>query len=108
MITNVPGPGGPVYLAGRRVRGTIGVAAESGSLGLGVSIISYDGEIVIGLMTDVHLIPEAEPLLELVCGEVAALLDLLAAPAPTDDQAAGRPTSGARKRTARKRTPSAS
>jgi diacylglycerol O-acyltransferase len=75
VITNVPGPRRPVYLAGRRVRGTIGWPPESGNLGLGVSVISYDGQLIIGLLADEHLIPDPGALLAGISAELRTLLD---------------------------------
>jgi diacylglycerol O-acyltransferase len=75
VMTNVPGPAHPVYLAGRRVRGTIGWPPESGNLGLGVSIISYDGDVIVGLMVDDQLINEPRRILNDTCRELALLND---------------------------------
>jgi diacylglycerol O-acyltransferase / wax synthase len=73
VMTNVPGPAHPVYLAGRQVRGTIGWPPESGNLGLGVSIISYDGEVIVGVMADDQLINEPERILNDIGHELALL-----------------------------------
>jgi WS/DGAT/MGAT family acyltransferase len=67
VVTNVPGPRQPVFLAGRRVRGTIGWPPESGTMGVGVSIISYDGEVIIGLITDDRLIMDPHRILHETC-----------------------------------------
>jgi diacylglycerol O-acyltransferase / wax synthase len=67
VVTNVPGPRQPVFLAGRRVRGTIGWPPESGHMGVGVSIISYAGEVIIGLMTDDRLIKDPRRILRETC-----------------------------------------
>jgi hypothetical protein len=56
VITNVAGPRRPVYLAGRPVLGTIGWPPESGRLGLGLAMISYAGEMVIGALADASLV----------------------------------------------------
>jgi diacylglycerol O-acyltransferase / wax synthase len=63
VVTNVPGPRQPIYLAGRRLRGTIGWPPESGNMGVGVSIISYAGEVIVGLMTDDRLIKDPHRIL---------------------------------------------
>ena len=75
VITNVPGPRRPVYLAGRRVRGTIGWPPESGNVGLGISIISYDGELTIGLLADEHLVHDPDGILAATAAQVRLLLD---------------------------------
>ena len=88
VITNVAGPTGPVFLAGRRVRGTISWPPESGSIGLGMSIVSYDGELVIGLLADQTLVVDPEFLLAETDRELRAALD--AVPAPRRRAAAAR------------------
>jgi WS/DGAT/MGAT family acyltransferase len=64
VITNVPGPRRPVYLAGRRVAGTIGWPPESGRLGLGLAIISYAGGLVVGALADERLIGDPARIVE--------------------------------------------
>ena len=79
VVTNVVGPSRPVYLAGRRLRGMIGWPPESGGLALGVSVTSYDGDVVIGLLTDDRRIAHAHRLLE----DLEAGIDgLLTSPGP--------------------------
>ena len=58
IVTNVPGPTSPVYLAGARlVRLTFWVP-QAGSVGLGVSILSYAGDVTIGVAADRNLVPD--------------------------------------------------
>jgi hypothetical protein len=73
VVTNVPGPREPVYLAGARVDGIIGWVPRAGDMGFGVSIFSYDGQIVVGFSTDEHLMPDPERLQQLVLDELEAL-----------------------------------
>lgn len=63
VVTNVAGPAVPVRFAGRDVAGTIAWPPESGQLGLGVSIISYRGDLVVGLMSDDRLVRDPRRLL---------------------------------------------
>ena len=37
---------------------------QSGDIGLGVSILSYDGEVQVGLMTDSRLVPDPQRIIE--------------------------------------------
>ena len=60
VITNVPGPSEPVYLAGTAVRTVLVWAPTSGHMGMSVSIFSYRGEVTVGLMVDAALIPDPE------------------------------------------------
>lgn len=52
VMTNVPGPQQPIYLAGARVTRLMVWVPQSGDIGLGVSILSYDGGVQFGLITD--------------------------------------------------------
>jgi diacylglycerol O-acyltransferase len=52
VITNVPGPKEPVFLAGTPVRTVLVWAPTSGHIGMSVSIYSYRGEVTVGLMVD--------------------------------------------------------
>jgi diacylglycerol O-acyltransferase len=85
VITNVPGPRRPVYLAGCRVRGTIGWPPESGNIGLGVSVISYDGELTVGLLADEHLVRDPDAILASIAAEVRMLLAADGSEVPTPE-----------------------
>lgn len=74
VITNIPGPPQPVYLAGIPMRGILVWAPRSGSVGMSVTIFSYAGEIVVGVGADAGLIPDPERIAELLERELAALL----------------------------------
>jgi diacylglycerol O-acyltransferase / wax synthase len=58
VTTNVPGPPQPVFLAGTPVRGVLVWAPCSGGVSMSLTIISYDGEVTLGVMTDGGLIPD--------------------------------------------------
>jgi WS/DGAT/MGAT family acyltransferase len=58
VMTNVPGPKEPVYLAGTPVRTVLVWAPTSGHIGMSVSIFSYRGEVTVGLMVDAALVPD--------------------------------------------------
>ena len=58
VMTNVPGPPEPVYLAGTPVRTVLVWAPTSGHIGMSVSIFSYRGEVTVGLMVDAALVPD--------------------------------------------------
>jgi diacylglycerol O-acyltransferase / wax synthase len=76
VLTNVPGPRQPVYFAGTRVAGVIPWVPAGGSIGLGVSIFSYDGRVTLGIRVDAGIIPEPAAIIEAferVLGEMAHL-----------------------------------
>ncbi len=60
VMTNVIGPKQPVWFAGRRMTDMMFWVPQSGRMGLGVSIFSYDGHVVVGIATDAGLVPDPE------------------------------------------------
>jgi diacylglycerol O-acyltransferase len=58
VMTNVPGPQQPLYMAGRRIDRFMFWVPQSGDIGMGVSILSYDGQVQFGLITDRGLVPD--------------------------------------------------
>jgi WS/DGAT/MGAT family acyltransferase len=62
VLTNVIGPRDRRYLAGSRIRSQTFWEPESGSLTLGVSIFSYAGEVVLGVVADEHSVPHPREL----------------------------------------------
>ena len=76
IVTNVPGPTAPVYLAGTPVRTVLIWAPTSGHIGMSVSIFSYRGEVTVGLMVDAGLIPHPDHVVAQLELELEALADL--------------------------------
>jgi diacylglycerol O-acyltransferase / wax synthase len=64
VLTNVPGPRQPLYMAGRKITKVMFWVPQSGHLGLGVSILSYDGGVMLGIATDAGLVPDPERIVE--------------------------------------------
>jgi diacylglycerol O-acyltransferase len=64
VLTNVPGPRQPLYLAGRRLEKVMFWVPQSGHLGLGISILSYAGGVMLGIATDARLVPDPERIVE--------------------------------------------
>lgn len=60
VMTNVPGPQQPLYLAGAPIDSLMFWVPQSGNIGMGVSIISYDGAVQFGIVTDAGLCPDPE------------------------------------------------
>ena len=58
VMTNVPGPQHSLYFAGQRIAGLEFWVPQSGGIGMGVSILSYDGSIRFGVITDAGLVPD--------------------------------------------------
>lgn len=60
VMTNVPGPQQPFYMAGAEVGSLMVWVPQSGDIGMGVSILSYNGQVQFGLLTDRGLCPDPE------------------------------------------------
>jgi diacylglycerol O-acyltransferase len=58
VITNVIGPKAPIYMAGTRVSQMTFWEPESGGLGVGISIYSYDDKVTVGVISDRNLASE--------------------------------------------------
>lgn len=58
VATNVPGPRQPMYLAGSRIARLIFWVPQSGDIGLGISILSYAGQVQFGLIADHKRVPD--------------------------------------------------
>lgn len=58
VMTSVPGPRQPLYLAGQEIRDMLYWVPQSGGLGMGVSICSYRGRVRLGVATDSGLVPD--------------------------------------------------
>lgn len=72
-VSNVPGPRTRVLMAGTAVTGIIGWVPGAGDVGLGVSMFSYDGSVVMGLIADVLLIPDLDRLTAHLAASVSDL-----------------------------------
>ena len=73
VMTNVPGPPAPVYVAGTPVRTVLFWAPTSGHMGMSVSIFSYRGEVTVGLMVDATLVPDPDHIAGRLAEELEAL-----------------------------------
>ncbi|MCF8198433.1 MAG: wax ester/triacylglycerol synthase family O-acyltransferase [Sulfuritalea sp.] len=80
VMTNVPGPKQPLYLAGSRLDQCMFWVPQSGDIGIGVSILSYNDNVQFSLITDRHFVPDPETIAPLFAVEfekmVLALLML--------------------------------
>lgn len=73
VMTNVPGPQVPLYLAGAKIEELMAWVPQAGRLGLGVSIISYAGNVQLGVVTDAGLVPDPDAIVAGICAEFARL-----------------------------------
>ena len=73
VMTNVPGPRAPLYLAGVPLAGVISWVPRSGDTPLGVCIFTYAGSVYIGIAVDSALIPEPQQIVTAFEAELAEL-----------------------------------
>ncbi len=64
VMTNVPGPRQPLYFAGGKIASLMFWVPTPGNLGLGVSILSYAGQVILGIATDAGLVPDPQAILQ--------------------------------------------
>ncbi|NRB71409.1 MAG: DUF1298 domain-containing protein, partial [Xanthomonadales bacterium] len=76
VLTNVPGPQQPLYLAGSPLRELMFWVPQNGSIGMGISILSYNGQVFFGLITDRKLVPEPQRVIDRFRAEFEKLLYL--------------------------------
>ena len=73
VMTNVPGPRNQIYFAGVAIRESMFWVPQSGRLGMGVSIFSYNDKVWLGLVTDVSLVPDPDAIIQFFHDELAEL-----------------------------------
>lgn len=64
VVTNVPGPQSPLYLAGREMRDFFPMVPLAQNTALGVAIMSYSGRMDFGLNADFDAVPDLEDLVD--------------------------------------------
>ena len=74
VMTNVPGPKQPLYLAGSRLDQCMFWVPQSGDIGIGVSILSYNDNVQFSLITDRHFIPDPETIAPLFAAEFEKMM----------------------------------
>ncbi len=63
VMTNVPGPTTPLYLGGAEIKQVMFWVPQSGDIGMGVSILTYNGMVQFGLVTDAAMVPDPEAII---------------------------------------------
>jgi WS/DGAT/MGAT family acyltransferase len=74
VMTNVPGPQQPLYLGGSLIGSMMFWVPQSGDIGLGVSILSYNGEVRFGVVADRGLCPDPHRVIERFAPEFEKLV----------------------------------
>ena len=73
VVTNLPGPRETLYIAGKRIRDIMFWVPHPARLGLGVSILSYAGKVIIGVRVDEAVTKEPRRLVELFEEQLSSL-----------------------------------
>ncbi len=64
VASNVPGPQRQLYLAGSRLSQLMFWVPQSGAIGVGISILTYNGQVQFGVIADRKRIPDPRALVE--------------------------------------------
>lgn len=77
VLTNVPGPRAPLLFAGRPLRRIMFWVPQTGSVSMGLSIISYVDHVMVGVQVDRGLMPEPGALTRAMEDELSHMLEVL-------------------------------
>jgi WS/DGAT/MGAT family acyltransferase len=106
VASNVPGAQAPIYMCGQQISEMYFWVPQSGSIGVGISILSYAGQVCFGVISDTGLIAEPHALVDRFEPEFEKLLlGVMMGALATRDEAARTdpsPTVPARKKRARR------
>jgi diacylglycerol O-acyltransferase len=95
VMTNVPGPRRPIYLAGQRLNSLMFWVPRAGEIGLGLSILSYAGNVYLGIATDAGLMPDPQAIVDAYHAELSDMLRL-AVPARSTVSSINKPSANDR------------
>ena len=73
VMSSVPGPRSSLFLAGHQIKNIVFWVPQSAGLNVGLSILTYDDRVVVGLMTDTAVVPEPAEVIEAFHLEVDAM-----------------------------------
>jgi diacylglycerol O-acyltransferase len=60
VVSNVPGPQSVLTIAGQRISQMLFWVPQSGSIGVGISVLTYAGQVHFGLIADRALVPDPQ------------------------------------------------
>ena len=103
VMTNVPGSQRPLYLAGAKLSQQMVWVPQSGNVGMGVSILSYNDGVQFGLMTDKKFVPDPHAIVNRFAPEFEKLVLtlLLDSPGQGNAEPAAAPAVGKKRRSRR-------
>jgi diacylglycerol O-acyltransferase / wax synthase len=77
VASNLPGPREQLHLGGVPISQILFWVPQAGSIGTGVSMLTYNGLVQFGVMSDRQLIPDPHELVNLIAGEFERLVLLV-------------------------------
>ncbi|MEM7350701.1 MAG: WS/DGAT domain-containing protein [Acidobacteriota bacterium] len=86
VLTNVPGPSVPLAIGGRRVHALVFWVPQRDRIGIGISILSFNGEVRIGVIGDTAVLPDPGALVDAFTAEVEALRQTVEAGESVEDE----------------------
>ena len=98
VMTNVPGPQRPLYLAGAKLSQQMVWVPQSGNVGVGVSILSYNDGVQFGLMTDKKFVPDPHTIVSRFAPEFEKLVLTLLLDPPGQEDAGPAAAAGKKRR----------
>jgi diacylglycerol O-acyltransferase len=75
VITNVPGPQDPVYMAGEPVAEVYPCIPLSGNRAVSIGVTSYRGTVFFGLVADRDAVPDADVLAQCINDALVELVE---------------------------------
>ncbi len=84
VISNVPGPQVPLYLAGARLMTFHPLSIVTHGLALNITIQTYAGQVDFGIVTDPNAMPEVQALCDALTQAFEEARTMLVAPPPTE------------------------
>jgi diacylglycerol O-acyltransferase / wax synthase len=77
VATNVPGSRNELFIADAPIQSMVGWVPQSGRVGVGLSYVSYNNQLIVGLNADAGVIPDPEKLLEFFTEEYQSFKTVL-------------------------------
>ena len=77
VVTNVPGPQHQIYLAGGKVEDLMFWVPHTVPLGIGVSLMSYNGKVYMGIVTDEILLQDPDAIVDGFASELKRAVKLM-------------------------------
>jgi hypothetical protein len=74
VISNVPGPQFPLYMAGARLEANYPVSVITDGMGLNITVMSYCGHLDFGIVADREQMPDVALLMGWLADELAELM----------------------------------